>query len=228
MGSQLSCQTTYSVLLIGLEGSGKSTYVQNLQKLLTGERLYSSKDNTPPPTTTKMTPIQLPGQLLLFEELGGNKRTMDNWDSYFKLCQQVIWMIDSTDSLKAIDESIKILVSKLQITNKQSEFPLLYNKPILILLNKENSYVVLSKPGDLTKEKLTEHVSKKYMEEWKNSTGNNSEPNDYHLGWTDALNGTDVVEWAKWVADELDYKNMSRPAKAIKSIQSFELPSMQT
>lgn len=219
MGAQLSCRTTYSILLIGMEGSGKSTYVETLNRLLTGNQIVPHH-TTPPPTTTKLTSIQLPGQLLLFEELGGNKRTMDNWDSYFKLCQQVIWMVDSTDPISKIDESIKILVEKLNLKGKKGGPPLLHNKPILILLNKENSYVVLSKPGDLSKQKLIDHVSRRYMIEWGKSESE-CEPNDFHVGWTDALNGTEVVEWAKWIADQLDYHNMSTVSQMIKSVQSF-------
>jgi signal recognition particle receptor subunit beta len=200
---------------MGREGSGKSTYVDSLDKLLKGVRLLHQSNL--PPTTTKMTPIRLPGQMLLFEELGGNKRTMDNSEIYFKSCNHVIWMIDSTDPIHLIIESVRLLVEKLKI--KEKDIPLLYNKPVLILLNKERSFDLMLKQGSLTKKEIEKQINIEFLKGWNMD----EEPNDFQVGWIDAVNGDGVIEWTKWIADQLDYHSMSTPAQIIKSVQSFEL-----
>jgi GTPase SAR1 family protein len=212
MGNSLSCHTTYTILLMGLEGSGKSAYVDSLDKLLKGNRPTPTEL---PPTTTKMTPIRLPGQLLLIEEIGGNKRSMDNCEIYFKSCNHVIWMIDSTDPIHLIINSVKLLVEKLRSGKEK-----LNKKPILILLNKENAFELMLKQGSLSKKEIEKTINYEFLNEWKAE----EEPNDFQVGWIDANSGRGVIEWTKWVADQLDYHTMSMPAQVIKSVQSFELP----
>jgi small GTP-binding protein len=126
--SQKICLRTgyYKVLILGLEGSGKTTLF---------DRIKSNEVYIRTPTIGfNSEQIKQDGMMITLWDMGGHEKVMDLWDRYFDNTDLVILVIDSTDResydglkniLKMIKDSMEniyvlILINKIDLTDSIS------------------------------------------------------------------------------------------------------------
>jgi ADP-ribosylation factor-like protein 1 len=126
--SQKICVRTgfYKVLILGLEGTGKTTLFDRLKS----NEVYI----TNPTIGFNVEQIKLDSQIVTLWDFGGHEKIMNLWDRYFDNTDLVILVLDSTDSdswekiqniLKIIKEKLSniyllILINKIDLNGTQS------------------------------------------------------------------------------------------------------------
>ncbi|CAK4809985.1 unnamed protein product [Aphanomyces euteiches] len=108
------------LLLLGLDGAGKSTFLSTMQGDL-------DKD-VPPTAGFSSVKFQLSNGTATFYDLGGGPTIRAMWREYFADAHGVIYVVDASDTSR-LKESAEML--KEAMTH-----PMLNGKPLLILANK--------------------------------------------------------------------------------------------
>jgi small GTP-binding protein len=107
--SQKICVRTgyYKVLILGLEGTGKTTLFDRLKS----NEVYI----TNPTIGFNVEQIKLESQTVTLWDFGGHEKIMNLWDRYFDNTDLVVLVIDSTDneSWDKIKSILKLLKEKL-------------------------------------------------------------------------------------------------------------------
>ncbi|KER25238.1 hypothetical protein T265_07275 [Opisthorchis viverrini] len=128
--SYLSQRDEYSILILGLDCAGKTTYLE--QTKVNFVRNYRALPLNKITTTVGLNigHITLGGVRLKFWDLGGQEELQSLWDKYFSESHGIIYVIDSVD-VDRFDESKEAF-------DKMIRNPALDSVPLLILANKQD------------------------------------------------------------------------------------------
>jgi len=125
----LSSKDEYYILVVGLDNSGKTTFLENAKALYKGIEPLSA-ENIMPTVGLNICRVIINNVNLIFWDLGGSKELRSIWEKYYTSAQGVIFVVDSANQSR-FQESKEELQKLLQGPNKE-------NVPILILANKQD------------------------------------------------------------------------------------------
>lgn len=133
-------KTDYFVLILGLDNSGKSTFLEHSkcnynrnQKCIDLNRIAST-------VGLNVGKIETNGVILNFWDLGGQKELQPLWNKYFSEAHGIIWVVDSSDESR-LGESVEAFNS---IIKNES----LDNLPLLFVINKQDLSTAM-KPNEV-------------------------------------------------------------------------------
>ncbi|KAI1854946.1 hypothetical protein JX265_002585 [Neoarthrinium moseri] len=86
----------YSVILLGLDNAGKTTFHEQAKSLFLPER-PDPKLKTVPTVGQNVSTLTLPDMYLKIWDVGGQLSLRKLWQSYYSSCHAIIFIIDSTD-----------------------------------------------------------------------------------------------------------------------------------
>lgn len=164
--TQYTKREQYNILILGLDNSGKTTFLEHIKLLYAspGESSSKKKESAASGSTVdaikgkrilptvgqNTTTIKFESTMdshlssqfkninLKFWDLGGQRSLRNMWARYYSSCHGIIFIIDSTDS-ERFQESCDTL---LEITRDESWFDSSKNEyvnvPILMLANKQD------------------------------------------------------------------------------------------
>lgn len=143
---EMTKRDEFFVAILGLNGAGKTTYLEQIKKLLDSN--YKGRDLSKITTTVGLNHVklQLKDCILNLWDLGGQKELRPLWNGYLEECHGLIFMMDSSDKAR-FDEVIESLEQIMSVDH-------VHANPLLILLNKCDSDVHSLPNGEL-KEKET-------------------------------------------------------------------------
>ncbi|CAL9738200.1 ADP-ribosylation factor-like protein 3 [Monosporozyma servazzii] len=119
----------YSVLILGLDNAGKTTFLETLKRLYN----LNSKDldKIVPTVGQNIATITTKENILLkFWDVGGQELLRSMWSEYYSQCHAIIFVVDSTDRSR-IDEWKDTLTSIMMDDEIESV-------PVLMLANKQD------------------------------------------------------------------------------------------
>lgn len=95
----------FSVLLLGLDNAGKTTFLSQLKSLYTPSHPEPAS-STIPTVGQNVALLDFPDVYLKIWDIGGQTSLRGLWNSYYKSAHAIIFLIDSTDigSLDGLDE----------------------------------------------------------------------------------------------------------------------------
>ncbi|CAK5081587.1 unnamed protein product [Meloidogyne enterolobii] len=139
---EISKREEYFITILGLDGAGKTTYLEMVKRLL--DNRHKERDLHKITSTVglnrltlfffKFSFLLLDSKIVLNEfilnlcDLGGQADLRYIWDDYIKECHATIFVVDSVDSQRS-SEAISCLEQILSNSNVQKQ-------PFLVLLNK--------------------------------------------------------------------------------------------
>ena len=89
-------KTEYSILLLGLDNAGKTTLLSSIKSLyLPTHPAPASK--TVPTVGQNVATIPLPDMYLKIWDVGGQHSLRKLWQSYYKSCHAIVFVVDSSD-----------------------------------------------------------------------------------------------------------------------------------
>ncbi|KAH9884616.1 P-loop containing nucleoside triphosphate hydrolase protein [Xylariomycetidae sp. FL2044] len=197
----------YSVILLGLDNAGKTTFHEQAKSLFLPER-PDPKLKTVPTVGQNVSTLTLPDMYLKIWDVGGQLSLRKLWQSYYASCHAIVFIIDSTDigdgSLAdhedgggvaegRLDECRLVLEDVLQ--NSETE-----GVPLLILANKQD------REDCVEVVRIKEGLVKKVFEGDKASS-----IRDSRVLPVSALTGTGVREAIDWVRSRVKWSKESRP-----------------
>ncbi|KXJ97499.1 P-loop containing nucleoside triphosphate hydrolase protein [Microdochium bolleyi] len=86
----------YSVILLGLDNAGKTTFHEQAKSLFLPDR-PDPKLNTVPTVGQNVSTLTLPDMYLKIWDVGGQHSLRKLWQSYYSSCHAIVFIIDSTD-----------------------------------------------------------------------------------------------------------------------------------
>ncbi|KAK7988157.1 hypothetical protein PG989_008472 [Apiospora arundinis] len=86
----------YSVILLGLDNAGKTTFHEQAKSLFLPER-PDPKLRTVPTVGQNVSTLTLPDMYLKIWDVGGQLSLRRLWQSYYASCHAIVFIIDSTD-----------------------------------------------------------------------------------------------------------------------------------
>lgn len=178
----------YSILILGLDNAGKTTFLETLKK----EFSMASKDLNKIAPTVGQNVAQIPMDnnktILKLWDVGGQETLRSMWTEYYHHCHGIIFVIDSTDRSR-IDEWSDALRSI--IVDDEVE-----GVPVLMLANKQDRPDTME-IQDIKQifNQIAEHISAR----------------DSRVLPISALTGVGVREAADWLVVRLQRNKESRP-----------------
>ncbi|KAI4599727.1 ADP-ribosylation factor protein 3 [Pestalotiopsis sp. 9143b] len=207
----------YSVILLGLDNAGKTTFHEQTKSLFMPEH-PDPKLKTVPTVGQNVSTLTLPDMYLKIWDVGGQLSLRKLWQSYYSSCHAIVFIIDSTDigdgllpfgsapdangdagvasgkeTLGRLDECRLVLEDVLQHTDADGV-------PVLILANKQD------REDCVEVVRIKEGLVKKVFEGEK-SAG----VRDSRVLPVSALTGTGVSEAIDWVRSRVKWNKESRP-----------------
>ncbi|TFL00716.1 P-loop containing nucleoside triphosphate hydrolase protein [Pterulicium gracile] len=131
----LTRKEQYSILILGLDGAGKTTFLEKIKTLYT-DTPGLSPDKIGPTVGQNTGKITLPSAILQFSDLGGQRGIRSIWHRYYDNCHAVAYVIDADDR-ERLSEGWEIFDSVLSD-------PRILGVPLLLLANKQDSSLSLS------------------------------------------------------------------------------------
>ena len=125
--------STYNVLILGLDNSGKTTLLEQLKHIYNGTAPASPSSITPT-IGQNIGKISCEGKQLLFWDLGGQISLRRIWKEYYSSCHAILFIIDATD-FERIDECRETLESAMDDFEAQVK-SIDEGVPIMVLANK--------------------------------------------------------------------------------------------
>lgn len=113
----------YNVLLVGLEGCGKTTFIHKYKF----NQLHSPIASIGFHAETLKTPVK--GVTLSLIELSGGKNNLPLWKDYFHHVDGIFYVVDCSESHERIIDASNLLHSVLSDENN-------HNIPVVIIANK--------------------------------------------------------------------------------------------
>lgn len=177
----------YSVLILGLDNAGKTTYLEQTKMKFT--KNYQGMNLNKITTTVGLNigTIVVGGVKLKFWDLGGQEELQSLWDKYYAESHAIIYIVDSSDK-ERIDES-KEAFDKM-IVNES-----LKNVPLLLLANKQDLQDVVT-VGNI-----------KSVFSDRDMMGHR----DCRVNGVSALKGDGVQEGIDWLVDCIKKNSLVRP-----------------
>ncbi|RYP41557.1 hypothetical protein DL768_010473 [Monosporascus sp. mg162] len=204
--------TKYSVILLGLDNAGKTTFHEQTKSLFLPEH-PDPKLKTVPTVGQNVSTITLPDMYLKIWDVGGQLSLRRLWQSYYASCHAIVFIIDSTDigdgSLDGEDggsggggdgsgtgrlEECRLVLEDV-LQNSETE-----GVPLLILANKQD------REDCVEVVRIKEGLVKKVFEGEKASS-----IRDSRVLPVSALTGTGVREAVDWLRSRVKWNKESRP-----------------
>jgi ADP-ribosylation factor related protein 1 len=207
----------YSVILLGLDNAGKTTFHEQTKSLFMPEH-PDPKLKTVPTVGQNVSTLTLPDMYLKIWDVGGQLSLRKLWQSYYASCHAIVFIIDSTDigdgllplgaapdatteggqgsgkeTLGRLDECRLVLEDVLQHTDAEGV-------PLLILANKQD------REDCVEVVRIKEGLVKKVFEGEKAGS-----VRDSRVLPVSALTGTGVREAIDWVRSRVKWNKESRP-----------------
>lgn len=191
----------YSVLLLGLDNAGKTTFHEQVKSLFLPTNPMP-KLKTVPTVGQNVSTITLSDMYLKVWDVGGQHSLRKLWQSYYSSCHAIVFVIDSTDigdgdlendSSGRLEECRLVLEDVLQ--NSETE-----GVPLLILANKQD------REDCVEVVKIKEGLVKKVFEGEKGGS-----IRDSRVLPVSALTGTGVREAVEWVRTRVKWNKEGRP-----------------
>lgn len=195
----------YSILILGLDNAGKTTFHEQIKSLFLPSHTPSLK--TVPTVGQNVTTITLPDIYLKFWDVGGQHSLRKLWQSYYISCHAIIFIIDSTDigdgTLPSSSTSPEgngrleecRLVLEDVLGNSDTE-----GVPLLILANKQD------REDCVEVVRIKEGLVKRVFEGEKGGA-----IRDSRVLPVSALSGTGVREAVEWVQSRVKWNKEGRP-----------------
>lgn len=177
----------YSILILGLDNAGKTTFLETLKK----QYSLHSKDLDKITPTVGQNVAQIPinkSCTLKFWDVGGQETLRTMWPEYYPQCHGIIFVVDSTDRSR-IDECSEALRSIIMDEDVEGV-------PVLMLANKQDRADTME-VQDIKQifNKIAEHLSAR----------------DSRVLPVSALTGEGVREAAEWLLIRLQRNKTNRP-----------------
>ena len=89
----------YSVILLGLDNAGKTTFHEQVKSLFANDPSTAPPPNlqTVPTVGQNVSTITLPDMYMKLWDVGGQMSLRRLWQSYYQSCHAIVFIIDSTD-----------------------------------------------------------------------------------------------------------------------------------
>ena len=193
----------YSVLLLGLDNAGKTTFHEQVKSLFsTNPTTTPPKLNTVPTVGQNVSTITLPDMYLKIWDVGGQHSLRRLWQSYYTSCHAIVFIIDSTDigdgnlSGSGNDrlEECRLVLEDV-LGNQDTE-----GVPLLVLANKQD------REDCVEVVRIKEGLVKKVFEGEKGAG-----IRDSRVLPVSALTGTGVKEAVEWVRSRVKWNKEGRP-----------------
>jgi ADP-ribosylation factor related protein 1 len=199
--SQAKQSPEYSVLLLGLDNAGKTTFHEQVKALFLPSA-PAPKLKTVPTVGQNVSTITLPDMYLKIWDVGGQHSLRKLWQSYYTSCHAIVFIIDSTDigdgSLESdvtgrLEECRLVLEDVLG--NEETE-----GVPLLVLANKQD------REDCVEVVRIKEGLVKRVFE-----GGRGAGIRDSRVLPVSALTGTGVKEAVEWVRTRVKWNKEGRP-----------------
>jgi ADP-ribosylation factor related protein 1 len=196
-----AANTEYSVLLLGLDNAGKTTFHEQMKALFLPSAPAPS-GKTVPTVGQNVSTITLSDMYLKTWDVGGQHSLRQLWQSYYSSCHAIVFVIDSTDigdgdlandSSGRLEESRLVLEDVLQHSDTDGV-------PLLVLANKQD------REDCVEVVKIKEGLVKKVFEGEKGGS-----IRDSRVLPVSALTGTGVREAVEWVRTRVKWNKEGRP-----------------
>jgi ADP-ribosylation factor related protein 1 len=196
-----TANTEYSVLLLGLDNAGKTTFHEQMKALFLPSAPAPS-GKTVPTVGQNVSTITLSDMYLKTWDVGGQHSLRQLWQSYYSSCHAIVFVIDSTDigdgdlandSSGRLEESRLVLEDVLQHSDTDGV-------PLLVLANKQD------REDCVEVVKIKEGLVKKVFEGEKGGS-----IRDSRVLPVSALTGTGVREAVEWVRTRVKWNKEGRP-----------------
>lgn len=188
----LTRKDEFNVLILGLDGAGKTTFLENVKSQ------YNKTEGIHPdkigPTVGLNTgKITLPSTILNFQDLGGQRALRGLWHRYFEQCHAVAYMIDASNPDRLDDGWV--------VFDEVLSSPQISGVPLLLLANKQDA------DGSLTVEQIRENYEEWWARKQANLRAQGLQPDTEdtrRMGSLDvmgvsALKGTGVRDAIDWI-----------------------------
>ena len=96
MTFKLTASPEFSILLLGLDNAGKTTFLSQLKSLYTPSHPLPAS-STIPTVGQNVALLDFPDMYLKIWDIGGQTSLRGLWNSYYASCHAIIFLIDSTD-----------------------------------------------------------------------------------------------------------------------------------
>nr|XP_048273787.1 ADP-ribosylation factor-like protein 13A isoform X1 [Myodes glareolus] len=134
-------QRNVTIIVIGLDNSGKSHLVEALQRLIPSKMHSNTK-----PTQIRLL---LDDYQVSVYDLNGDLKGREKWPNYYADAHGLVFVLDSSDTARI--QEVKIILTRLMFDKRVS------GKPILILANKQDKKEALL-PCDIIEYLLLERL----------------------------------------------------------------------
>lgn len=94
--SYANSKLEYSIILLGLDNAGKTTLLSSIKSLYLPDH-PTTATKTVPTVGQNVSTITLPDMYLKIWDVGGQHSLRKLWQSYYKSCHAIIFVIDSSD-----------------------------------------------------------------------------------------------------------------------------------
>ncbi|KAE8448441.1 hypothetical protein EG329_009506 [Mollisiaceae sp. DMI_Dod_QoI] len=191
----------YSVLLLGLDNAGKTTFHEQVKSLYLPSN-PTPKLKTVPTVGQNVTTVTLPDMYLKMWDVGGQHSLRKLWQSYYQSCHAIVFVIDSTDigdgnlehdNSGRLEECRLVLEDVLQHSETEGV-------PLLVLANKQD------REDCVEVVRIKEGLVKKVFEGERGSS-----IRDSRVLPVSALTGTGVKEAVEWVRSRVKWNKEGRP-----------------
>jgi ADP-ribosylation factor related protein 1 len=191
----------YSVLLLGLDNAGKTTFHEQVKSLFLPNN-PAPKLKTVPTVGQNVSTITLPDMYLKIWDVGGQHSLRKLWQSYYTSCHAIVFVIDSTDigdgnlehdNSGRLEECRLVLEDVLQHSETEGV-------PLLVLANKQD------REDCVEVVRIKEGLVKKVFEGSKGAS-----IRDSRVLPVSALTGTGVKEAVEWVRSRVKWNKEGRP-----------------
>lgn len=177
----------YSILILGLDNAGKTTFLETLKKTYN----LSSKDlsRIVPTVGQNVATITTKENILLkFWDVGGQESLRSMWSEYYSQCHAIIFVVDSTDRSR-IDEWKHTLTSIMMDDEIEGV-------PVLMLANKQDKQ---------------DRMEIQDIKEIFNQIAEHLSARDSRVLPVSALTGDGITDSMDWLILRLQRNKKSRP-----------------
>lgn len=184
----------YSVLLLGLDNLGKTTFLEKLKEMYAEPNTYKKPKKILPTVGQNVGHIKVNKKTVLkIWDLAGQHELRAMWDNYFEVAHGIIFLVDSTDKSRleeCTEELTKILASE------EEENGVDRSVPILMLANKQD---------------LEDRLEVQDIKEIFNKVAEHLNARDSRVLPVSGLKGDGVQDAIDWLVLRLERNKQNRP-----------------